>query len=262
MRYSLVLVLLISLPCLSQTATTGQAITNQPCSIANTGTGNKIHINCGIGKEQGQKMLAILNKILVDRLDPREVMSALNQLHAEVSYLSSLIPVTTGELLPADQPDPPNICKDPIPDNALKVFLGAAVLYTQGTSVDAVVVGAEPVVSLERSSNGTLLINATVRSPDGRIIAQVVSGKFFINPNNYYRAESDKSTLTVYDQQGHIALKVRYLNPLSVLVMGNFIGKTGSVAVNEKEIVLNGAIHIEGGCISRPKPGATGITIR
>lgn len=47
MRYSFVLVVLVSLRCWSQTTTTGQATSNQPCSIANTGSGNKINItNC------------------------------------------------------------------------------------------------------------------------------------------------------------------------------------------------------------------------
>lgn len=48
LRYSLVAVLLISLPCRGQTSTTGQATTNKPCSVANTGSGNKIHVNCGL----------------------------------------------------------------------------------------------------------------------------------------------------------------------------------------------------------------------
>lgn len=83
MRYGFVLILLLSLPCWTQTTPTGQASTAAPCSIANTGSGNKIQINCGIGKEQGQKMIAILNKILADKLDTNVVMAKLDEiLHA------------------------------------------------------------------------------------------------------------------------------------------------------------------------------------
>jgi hypothetical protein len=80
MRYALVLTLLLSLPCWTQTTTTGQATTNTPCSIANTGSDNKIQINCGIGKEQGDRMLAILNKILADKLDTDVVMKKLDEI--------------------------------------------------------------------------------------------------------------------------------------------------------------------------------------
>jgi hypothetical protein len=80
LRYSLVVVLLISLPCWTQTLTTGQATTNTPCSVANSGNGNKIQINCGIGKEQGQKIIAILNKIVANQLDPDVVMAKLDEI--------------------------------------------------------------------------------------------------------------------------------------------------------------------------------------
>ena len=66
MKYSFLFVLLISIPCWTQTAATGQASTNEPCSVANTGSDNKIQINCGVGKEQGQKILAIVNKIVAN----------------------------------------------------------------------------------------------------------------------------------------------------------------------------------------------------
>lgn len=72
--------LLISLRCWSQTTATGQASANGPCSVANTGSGNKIQINCGIGKEQGQKILAILNKILENRIDTDVVIAKLDEI--------------------------------------------------------------------------------------------------------------------------------------------------------------------------------------
>jgi hypothetical protein len=82
-RYSFILSLLVSLPCWTQTAATGRASTGGPCSVANTGSDNKIQINCGIGREQGEKMLAILNKILANRIDSDAVMAKLDEiLHA------------------------------------------------------------------------------------------------------------------------------------------------------------------------------------
>lgn len=79
-RYSIVLVMLMCLPCWTQTTATGHASATQPCSVANTGNGNKIQINCGIGKEQGEKVLAILNKIVANHLDPNAVMEKLDEI--------------------------------------------------------------------------------------------------------------------------------------------------------------------------------------
>ncbi len=62
---------------------TGTASTKGICSPAVTGSNNTFSITCGIGKQQGQKMIEILNRILADRLDPDAVMKKLDEiLHA------------------------------------------------------------------------------------------------------------------------------------------------------------------------------------
>jgi len=86
-RYSLILSLLLAVPCLSQTTTTGGAETKGPCSPAVTGSNNNFAIECGIGKEQGHKMLAILNKILANQLDPEAVMTKLDEIQTGVSSI-------------------------------------------------------------------------------------------------------------------------------------------------------------------------------
>lgn len=82
MRYTLFFTLLmVSMPCFAQTTQTGQATASGPCSPAVTGSDNQFTINCqGIGKEQGQKMLDILNKILANQLDPEAVMTKLDEI--------------------------------------------------------------------------------------------------------------------------------------------------------------------------------------
>jgi len=64
------------------------ASTSAPCSpIAPANTGS-ITINCpGISKEQGQKMLAILNKILANQLDPNLVMAKLDEIERDIKAL-------------------------------------------------------------------------------------------------------------------------------------------------------------------------------
>jgi len=80
MRYALILSLLLAVPCLAQTTKTGGAKTTGPCSPAVSGSQNIFQINCGIDKQQGQKMIDILNKILANQLDPAAVMAKLDEI--------------------------------------------------------------------------------------------------------------------------------------------------------------------------------------
>ena len=73
-------VVLMVCGCVAQNPTSGHANSAAPCSVANTGNGNKIQITCGIGKEQGQKILAILNKMVANQLDTEKVMAKLDEL--------------------------------------------------------------------------------------------------------------------------------------------------------------------------------------
>ena len=78
MKYGIILVLyFIAIPCRSQT--TGKADSTGPCSPAVSGNNNQFTINCQISKEQGQKMLDILNKILMNQLDPKTVTDKLDE---------------------------------------------------------------------------------------------------------------------------------------------------------------------------------------
>lgn len=72
--------LAFALPGLGQT-TTGTAETKGPCSPAVTGNSNTFKINCaGITKEQGDRMLQILNTILSNQLKPQDVMAKLDEI--------------------------------------------------------------------------------------------------------------------------------------------------------------------------------------
>jgi hypothetical protein len=89
MRYTLVLFTLFSIPCWSQTA--GKAETSGPCSPAVSGNSNQFTIDRkGIDKEQGQKMLDILNKILANQIDPKAVNEKLDEI---LKLISQRLPV-------------------------------------------------------------------------------------------------------------------------------------------------------------------------
>lgn len=74
---------LVALACLTgtfgegQSTTTGPARTSGTCSVAHSGNNDTIIIkNCGIGKEQGDKIVGMLNKILAGQ-DPSKILIAL-----------------------------------------------------------------------------------------------------------------------------------------------------------------------------------------
>jgi hypothetical protein len=87
-RYGVILCLLMAVPCWSQTPVTAKIDTSGPCSPVTTGNNNNYKIVCNIGTQQGEKMLAILNKILAQRLDPDAVMEKLDEIDKNVKKLS------------------------------------------------------------------------------------------------------------------------------------------------------------------------------
>lgn len=80
MRCGLSLLLLITMPCYSQTISTGRAETTGSCSPAVSGSNNQFQIRCTVnGKEQSEKTLVLLNKILANQPDFDAIMSKLDE---------------------------------------------------------------------------------------------------------------------------------------------------------------------------------------
>jgi hypothetical protein len=99
LKYGLILILFVAIPCWSQTTTTGKAETKGPCSPAVTGSNNQFTINCqGITKKQGEQFLKILNKIAQSQLDPNEVMKKLDDIQESVDQLRKHPPYHYGPL--------------------------------------------------------------------------------------------------------------------------------------------------------------------
>jgi hypothetical protein len=87
LKFSLYLLVLIAARCLGQASTPGSAETTGVCSPAVTGSKNTFTITCGIDKEQGQKILAILNTIIARQLNPDAVMVKLDEIGQDVKKL-------------------------------------------------------------------------------------------------------------------------------------------------------------------------------
>ena len=71
-------------------------------------------------------------------------------------------------------------------------------------------------LTIKRQDRG-ILVDATFLAPDGKIVASIKNNFFDVNPNNTLtRRRPDASTLEVIDEFGKQALKMRFMNPLSV----------------------------------------------
>lgn|GEM_PF-4495929 len=244
MRFSLVLLILISVPCWSQTTNTGRAETKGPCSPANTGNNNRFTINCGsgIGKEQGDALLKILNKILNEKLDPTEVMNRLDEIQNDVKKIIQQQEVT-GLLSPADEPIPPNPCSElppmpfggrpgGLPSGATIVLLGNSASFGTSFPQTVIKIGDDSVLTMDKI-DGRIAISAKLFSRDGRIVAEIEKNQFFINPNNYFRKEHpDEHSLVIFDQEGVEVLNVRFVNPTTIRFVGVIRHPKGTLEIS------------------------------
>src|ERR1700675_1441415 len=79
--FCLCALVLSAVPCSSQQTTTGPATTAGPCSPAVSGNNNQFTIECqGISRQQANKILGVMNRILANELDTDAVMKKLDEI--------------------------------------------------------------------------------------------------------------------------------------------------------------------------------------
>lgn len=135
----------------------------------------------------------------------------------------------SGVLIPASEPVPPNQCDEMsgVPSDAVVLLLGNVSAYTVRFPMVVLRVGKLNLLTIKKNSSGGLALSAKVFSRDLRIVADLEDNEFHVNPNNYFKIKRpNRSTLTVYDQQGNVAIAVRYLNPRVIRVTGTFCSPT------------------------------------
>ena len=139
-------------------------------------------------------------------------------------FLSLLPPTETethGWLIPGTQPIPrENACFDKVPDRSIAVLIGNQGIYTDANTLKILRFCDRQILWITRSNRG-IFVNADVF--DNQILAQIRNGEFYLNQNNMFRMERpDRQTLGVYGQDGQERLRVEFLNPNAVRVMGKF----------------------------------------
>jgi hypothetical protein len=80
MKKTMLLLLLLTTPCIAQKPTSaGSAKTSGDCSPSVTGSNNNFKFSCGVGKEQGEQIVALLNRLLATN-DTSQVIVKLNEI--------------------------------------------------------------------------------------------------------------------------------------------------------------------------------------
>jgi hypothetical protein len=168
----------------------------------------------------------------------------------DVAEQVDLVEALKGLLVPGNEPDPPlpPSCDKPPSPNALRVYLGgSSVGYSTSDEITVLRVKGDELLGIRRISKG-LAISAKTFSEDGKIIADIVDNRFYINPNNSFRMDKpDSHSIRVYDLQDRKVLDVRYINPHSVKVLGIFkVPGSQGITIGEDETLLPGTRLREG----------------
>lgn len=126
-------------------------------------------------------------------------------------------PATTGELKPRQQ-EP--IKKD---EGAGIAFDGenSTMEFHAPFGVALFPLGKNVPFWISKDRNG-LLINAEVRSLDGKIVAELANNEWRVNPHNYFKLNSDESGLEIIDDYNIPWLQIDYLTPSSLKIGGVF----------------------------------------
>jgi len=234
-RYSFVLTLLISLPCWTQTTTTGQAITNKPCSVANTGHANKIQITCGIGDKQGDQIIKLLNELITSQVDPMTLLANMKALEN-----------TSGLLEPDARPTPPGpwtqFPKEMFPAGALTVEFGGNIINVKGEKCTILSIADKPAFWIERGPKG-ILISARVFDSNRKILAEIDKNAVTINPNNTFHRYIETHSLKVVDDSDREVLHVDFVNP-------NWVSATGIFSLGEN---IRVDVTDDGGVVTYPR---------
>jgi len=155
----------------------------------------------------------------------------------------------SGILTPDKKPTPPSPYTGDIPKNAVALYLGNSVFYTDKFPHTVIEVGKEQAIVINKKED-KITISAKLFSRDGKIVAELRENKFYINPNNYFRIERpNEHTLIVYDQESNQILNVEYLNPYVIKFLGRLYFPNHMPIIITEDCVYIGTNKLQSICV-------------
>lgn len=156
----------------------------------------------------------------------------------------------TGFLMPSNESDPYHMC-DQIPSDAIKVFMGSNVAWTDKRDELTIFrLGNMDIVTVKITPRGVYL-SATIFREDGRIVAKIVNNQFMINPNNYFELlRPNRHEMTILDKYAQKVLFVRYINEKTFYIEGVFQvpGKPAVIVTNDKISIKEKGLIMRNDC--------------
>jgi hypothetical protein len=196
---------------------------------------------------------SILTGSLTAQRQERQDFTALLAKEQELfTRQEELYEYSRGQLLPADDPIP-TTC-DPLTPDEFLVQMGNSAYVTNTFPYSILVVGGKQIITIDKSTNGTLLLSLDLRLEDGRIIAKIDrDGSTIVNPFTGAIVSRDKHTLIVEDQYGKDLVNARYLNKKAFRISGVIPRRGGDIKL---------PLPFLGGCIRsrNARPGG-GIAV-
>ncbi len=158
-----------------------------------------------------------------------------------------------GWLAPANDSSPPIFCRKPIPQDALKIYLGSNLAYTTQFPHVVLEVKKEPKITLDRNDRGEIALTMDVYDQDDNIVAEIVKNEFTINRNNHFKIiRKDKSSLIVMvPKRKQEVFNIRYLNSSTIKILGvlRYPGEPSAVIISEQFLELRWQRYTEA-CLS------------
>lgn len=168
---------------------------------------------------QNDQLLAQNAQLQKDNVQLRSDVTKIKQINQE---LEKRIKPLSGVLTPDRKPTPKTPNGVLIPHDAIALFFGNSLAYTNSFPHTIIKIGNEPLLTINKQGN-IVTVTAKFFSEDGKIVAELKENQFHINPSNYFRMERpDDHTLIIFDHKGQESLNVHFINPAVIKLTGRF----------------------------------------
>jgi len=167
-----------------------------------------------------------------------------------------------GRLYPANDPD---YGPCPVTEGLVNIHVGNGEYQVSDKNFPQVLVGVNDrsVISIDKGSDGALVVLADVRDGTGRLIVRLSKDEFRVNPNNYFAMNHpgrSRSEITVTDQGGNVVLDARYANQHTFIITGRFNAYGVPIILSSDRSVQIGDSAIDTICIrNADKPAGAAI---